>query len=94
VSLIHLRKLILVLLAYLNSIRVIICEITSQWDWSISSYKITGQGSCLLIFAEPLKVTESHSATANMTTQIFLKTKSVNYYAKPCSAHKFQFSVA
>jgi hypothetical protein len=26
---------------------------------------------------------ESHSATANMTTQIFLKMKSVNYYAKP-----------
>jgi hypothetical protein len=40
----------------------------------------------MLVFAEPLKVTESHSATANMTTQMFSKTKSVNYYAKPWNA--------
>jgi hypothetical protein len=33
-------------------------------------------------------VTESHSATTNVTAQTFLKTKTVNYYARPCKSTK------
>ncbi len=68
-----------------------ISEITLQWDWmdtagAYPSHKTVGWGSSLLVFAELPTVTESHSATTNMTTQTFLKTKTVNYYAKPCTA--------
>ena len=89
-SLIHPWELILVLLVYFKSVRITICNMTSQRDsanptGAFSPHKIAGWGSCPLVFTEPLKVTESHSATANTTTQMFSKTKRVNYYAKPCN---------
>jgi hypothetical protein len=66
-----------------------ISGITLQWDrtdmaGAHSSHKTVGWGSSLLMFAELPTVTESHSATINMTTQTFLKTKTVNYYARHC----------
>ena len=59
----------------------------SQPNGNISTHKISWTRSCLLIFAELLKVTESHSATANTTIQMFSKTKRVNYYARPCNLY-------
>ena len=89
-SLIHPRELILVLLVYFKSVRITICNMTSQRDsanptGAFSPHKIAGWGSCPLVFTEPLKVTESHSATANTTTQMFSKIESVNYYARLCN---------
>ena len=84
-------------ICYLLAPPHVIQFITSQQDRTspmaaFYEKKMAGWGTSLLVFTELPKVTESHSATTNMTTQLFSKMKTVNYYAKPCIWGNVQWS--
>ena len=73
-------------------------KLMSQICWDNCTARLNGSNRSILITQNcwssvisahvswTAEVMESHSATTNMTTQIFSKTKRVNYYARPCKA--------